>query len=251
MSKEELGRLLELAKSVSLEAGKFLLRNKGNKHEILFSKGRDIKLKLDIDAEIMIKEALSRESQLAILGEETGTDKNKNLEEIYWVVDPLDGTSNFLRGVPISCVSIALMNNLKPIIGVIYDFNLDDLYYASEETLSFLNGQELRVSSVSRRSQSTLMTGIPAKENYTDVEFRNMIDDFQSWKKIRMIGSAAMSSAYVASGKADAYSEKGIFLWDVAAGAAIVNSSGGRTVIKNLQTNFRVDAIFTNKLLNF
>ena len=222
MSKEELGRLLELAKSVSLEAGKFLFKNKGNKQEILLSKGRDIKLKLDLDAEIMIKNSLSRESQLPILGEETG--KDKNLEEVYWVVDPLDGTSNFLRGVPISCVSIALMNNLKPIIGVIYDFNLDDLYYASEETSSFVNNQELRVSSVSRRSQSTLMTGIPAKENYTDIEFRNMIDDFQSWKKIRMIGSAAMSSVYVASGKADAYSEKGTFLWDVAAGAAIVNS---------------------------
>jgi len=249
MPKKELGRLLELAKSASLQAGKFLLKNRGGKQEILLSEGRDIKLKLDLDVEIIIKDALSSESQLAILGEETG--KNKNLEEVYWVVDPLDGTSNFLRGIPISCVSIALLSNLKPVIGVIYDFNFDNLYYASEETPSFLNGQEMRVSSVSKKSQSTLMTGIPAKENYTDREFKNMIDDFQSWKKIRMIGSAAMSSIYVASGKADAYSEKGIYLWDVAAGAAIVSSSGGKAVIENLQTDFRVDAKFTNKLLNF
>ena len=74
-----------------------------------------------------------------------------------------------------------------------------------------------------------------------------MISDFQSWKKIRMIGSAAMASAYVASGKAEAYKENGIFLWDIAAGAAIVEAAGGKISISNLQPDFRVDANFTNK----
>mgnify|MGYP001338280066 FL=1 len=249
MKKKELSILLDLAKSASLEAGKFLLENRGNKQEILSSEGRDIKLKVDVDTEVIIREALIKESQLPILGEEKG--KNKDLDELYWVVDPLDGTSNFLRGIPISCVSIALINNLEPIIGVIYDFNLNNLYYASKDTPSYLNGKEIKVSDVSQKNQSTLMTGIPAKKNYTNSEFKNMIDDFQSWKKIRMIGSAAISSIYVASGKAEAYSEKGIYLWDVAAGGAIVTSSGGKANIDNLQADYRVDAKFTNNLINF
>ena len=76
-----------------------------------------------------------------------------------------------------------------------------------------------------------------------------MIDDFQQWKKVRMIGSAAMASIYVAAGKADTYKENGIFLWDIAAGAAIVNAAGGVASITNVQADFRVDALFTNQNL--
>ena len=108
---------------------------------------------------------------------------------------------------------------------------------------------ELSVSSLNLKKESTLVTGIPAKDNYSDEEFKNMIYDFQSWKKIRMIGSAAMASVYVASGKAEAYKENGIFLWDIAAGAAIVEAAGGQISISNLQPDFRVDANFTNKNL--
>ena len=91
------------------------------------------------------------------------------------------------------------------------------------------------------------MTGIPAKTNYSDDEFAEMISDFQAWKKIRMIGSAAMAAAYVAAGKAETYQENGIFLWDVAAGAAIVNSAGGKASLNNLQSDYRVDAKFSNQ----
>jgi myo-inositol-1(or 4)-monophosphatase len=104
----------------------------------------------------------------------------------------------------------------------------------------------MKVSSLSQKNMSTLVTGIPAKTHYTDIEFQKMISNFQSWKKIRMIGSAAMAAVYVASGKAETYQEDGIFLWDVAAGAAIVNAAGGSISLKNLKTDFRVDAIFSN-----
>ena len=90
------------------------------------------------------------------------------------------------------------------------------------------------------------MTGIPAKTNYSDDEFNRLISTFQSWKKIRMIGSAAMAAVYVAAGKAETYQEKEIFLWDIAAGAAIVNAAGGITLINNLQSDYRVDAKFSN-----
>ena len=245
----ELDSWLALAKSAALEAGKYLLINQGKELKILHDAGRDIKLQLDIDTENIIKKNISSQSEFSILGEETGfTD---DVGEFYWVVDPLDGTSNFLRDIPISCVSIALMQNLTPILGVIYDFNHNDLYYGHQQSKAFVNQKEIMVSDYSEKSQSTLVTGIPAKTNYSDDEFKNMIDDFQHWKKVRMIGSAAMAAIYVAAGKAETYKENGIFLWDIAAGAAIVNAAGGIASITNIQADHRVDAKFTNQHLAF
>ena len=245
----ELDSWLALAKSAALEAGKYLLINQGKELNILHDAGRDIKLQLDIDTENIIKKIISSQSEFSILGEETGfTD---DVGEFYWVVDPLDGTSNFLRDIPISCVSIALMQNLTPILGVIYDFNHDDLYFGHQNSKAFLNQEQISVSDYSEKSQSTLVTGIPAKTNYSDDEFKNMIDDFQHWKKVRMIGSAAMAAIYVAAGKAETYKENGIFLWDIAAGAAIVNAAGGIASITNIQADHRVDAKFTNQHLAF
>ena len=245
----ELDSWLAIAKSAALEAGKYLLINQGKELKILHDAGRDIKLQLDIDTENIIKKNISSQSEFSILGEETGfTD---DVGEFYWVVDPLDGTSNFLRDIPISCVSIALMQNLTPILGVIYDFNHDDLYYGHQQSKAFVNQKEIMVSDYSEKSQSTLVTGIPAKTNYSDDEFKNMIDDFQHWKKVRMIGSAAMAAIYVAAGKAETYKENGIFLWDIAAVAAIVNAAGGIASITNIQADHRVDAKFTNQHLAF
>ena len=245
----ELDSWLVIAKSAALEAGKYLLINQGKELKILHDAGRDIKLQLDIDTENIIKKNISSQSEFPILGEETGfTD---DVGEFYWVVDPLDGTSNFLRDIPISCVSIALMQNLTPILGVIYDFNHDDLYFGHQNSKAFLNQEQISVSDYSEKSQSTLVTGIPAKTNYSDDEFKNMIDDFQHWKKVRMIGSAAMAAIYVAAGKAETYKENGIFLWDIAAGAAIVNAAGGVASITNIQADHRVDAKFTNQHLAF
>ena len=244
----ELDSWLDIAKSAALEGGEHLLANQGTDLRILLNEGRDIKLQLDTDTEEIIKRSLSSNSSFSILGEETGL--SNDLGEFYWVVDPLDGTSNFLRNIPISCVSIALMQNFTPILGVIYDFNHDDLYHGHQQSKAFLNNKEITVSNYYEKNQSTLVTGIPAKTNYTDAEFQNMIEDFQHWKKVRMIGSAAMAAVYVASGKAETYKENGIFLWDIAAGAAIVNAAGGKAYISNIHNDYRVDAKFTNLTLD-
>ena len=244
----DLDSCLKTAKSAALLAGDFLLKAQGKDLEVLLNTGRDLKLQLDIDTEEIIKEYITSESTFSILGEETGlTDK---LEEFYWVIDPLDGTSNFLREIPISCVSIALMHDIKPVLGVIYDFNHQELYYGHQESKAFMNDQEIKVSSLSVKNESTLVTGIPAKTNYSDDEFAKMISDFQAWKKIRMIGSAAMAATYVAAGKAETYKENEIFLWDVAAGAAIVEAAGGKASLKNLQLDYRVDAKFSNQKID-
>ena len=238
----------KLAKIAAKEAGNFLISEKENISATIFSKDKDIKLQADIQTETLIKAILEKDSSFPILGEESGA-SIKELGETYWVVDPLDGTANFARNIPISCVSIALIDNNQPVLGVIYDFNHDDLYYGHKDSKAFVNHKEITVSDYSEKNQSTLVTGIPAKTHYSDEEFKNMIDDFQDWKKVRMIGSAAMAAIYVAAGKAETYKENGIFLWDIAAGAAIVEAAGGVASIKNIQADNRVDAIFTNQHL--
>ena len=243
----DLESCLQIAKSAAFLAGDYLKEQQTKNLKILSNNARDLKLQIDIDAEEIIKEQITQKSSLPILAEESGI--SGEIDEIFWVVDPLDGTSNFLRNIPISCVSISLMQGLNPVLGVIFDFNNSDLYCAHKGSKAYLNDMEILVSSLSKKKESTLVTGIPAKDNYSDDEFKNMISDFQSWKKIRMIGSAAMASVYVASGKAEAYKENGIFLWDVAAGAAIVEAAGGKISISNYQSDFRVDANFTNKNL--
>ena len=240
----DLSQSLQIAKSAALLAGEFLLKSQESDLNILLNEGRDLKLQLDIDTENIIKDYISAHSNYSILGEETGiTDE---LDEYFWVVDPLDGTSNFLRGIPISCVSIALMHKLEPILGVIYDFNHNELCFGHKGSKAFINDHEIQVSLLSLKHESTLVTGIPAKTNYSDDEFNQLISTFQSWKKIRMIGSAAMAAVYVAAGKAERYQEKGIFLWDIAAGAAIVIAAGGKISITNLQSDYRLDAKFSN-----
>lgn len=241
----DLDSCLEIAKSAALLAGDYLKEQQAKNLKILSNKARDLKLQIDIDAEEIIKEHIIQKSSLPILAEESGMSGEH--DGFFWVVDPLDGTSNFLRNIPISCVSISLMQGLTPALGAIFDFNNSDLYCAHKESKAYVNDMEISVSSLCLKKESTLVTGIPAKDNYSDQEFKDMISDFQTWKKIRMIGSAAMASVYVASGKAEAYKENGIFLWDIAAGAAIVEAAGGKISISNLQRDFRVDANFTNK----
>ena len=133
----DLDSCLEIAKSATLLAGNFLKEQQDSNLKILTNKARDLKLQIDIDAEEIIKEYINANSSMPILAEESG--KSGLLDDYFWVVDPLDGTSNFLRGIPISCVSISLIENNYPILGVIYDFNHDNLYYISHQKVQKLS----------------------------------------------------------------------------------------------------------------
>ena len=120
--------LLETAKEAALAAGKFLVDKKNSLKKVSSEIGRDIKLELDLETELLIKKHLEQ-TEINILGEETGL-AALNKENLMWVIDPLDGTSNYFRGLPACCVSIALLNKDEAFIGVIYDFNEGDLYYS-------------------------------------------------------------------------------------------------------------------------
>tara|TARA_Y100000385_G_scaffold110841_1_gene115066 strand:- start:75 stop:827 length:753 start_codon:yes stop_codon:yes gene_type:complete len=248
MVSKSIKKELDIAKKAALVAGRLLLNNKATLFEVISSSDKDIKLKADILAEQSIKTVIENESDYPILAEESGF-SSKASSNTFWVVDPLDGTANYARNIPICCVSIALLSDLKPILGVIYDFINNDLYEGSICTKALLNSKEISVSKVLNPQEGVLITGLPNNTDYSDSALLKMVKDFQNWRKVRMIGSAAMASVYVASGKADLYKEKKTYLWDIAAGAAIVNAAGGEALIENQNENFQVDAHFSNSHL--
>ena len=246
MTKNDYSQELSYAVEAALNAGKYLLKNKSNLNVRIESGPKDTKLQADVEAENLIKQSISSISKYPILAEESGKSV-ENLGDTFWVIDPLDGTANFSRDIPICCVSIGLVCNMKPILGVIYDFNNDDLYKANNITKeAFLNNKEIEVSKIDNKNEAVLVTGLPVNTNYENDSLKKMIEDMQTWKKVRMIGSAAIASCYIASGKAELYKENGVFLWDIIAGAAIIESSGGNAKINNFKDNFQVDIVFSN-----
>ena len=236
---------LALAKIAAEKAGKYLIDNKEILNTSIFSSNTDIKLKADIESEKVIKEFIASNSKYPILAEESGKSVT-NLGDTFWVIDPLDGTANYSRNLPICCVSIALIYKFKPVLGVIYDFNNQDLYEGSQSTSACLNSKKISVSDINDKSKGILLTGLPNSTDFSDSSLIEYVKDFQNWRKVRMIGSAAMAAAFVASGKVDVYKEKGTFLWDVAAGAAILNAAGGNASIINQKENFQIDVFFSN-----
>ncbi len=249
MNKKDYSKEIKIAIKAAKEAAKVLLKDKNKISISNIINKKDTKLKADIASEEVIKEIIKSDSDYQILAEESGQSSN-DMGNIFWVVDPLDGTANYSRDIPICCISIGLVANLQPLFGVIYDFNNDDMYIGNKhEEICTLNNDQIYVSNIKEKSDGILVTGLPVNSNFSDSSLEKVIDDMQAWKKIRMIGSAAMASCYVASGKAEMYKEKGVYLWDIVAGAAIVESAGGIANISNIRDNFQVDVIFSNSLI--
>ena len=213
---------LDIAKKTAIKAGDFLIKNKLNKKVVLTEEGRDIKLELDRETENLIRKELEK-TNIIILGEEFGGEISS--KSLRWVIDPIDGTANYFRGLDQCCVSIALMDQDKSKLGIVYNFNNGEIYSAAEGHGCYLNGSKINVSDIDQKNKASITTGFPASETIdSQYEF---LDELQGWKKIRMFGSAALSCAYIASGNCDYYAEKGVYLWDFAAGICLVEEAGG------------------------
>ena len=214
---------LEAAIVAARKAGEFLIKNKNQTKKVLVEQGRDIKIELDRECENLIRDEL-KSTQIEIYGEEFGGEISQDV--IRWIVDPIDGTANYFRGIDQCCISIALMEGMKSKIGVIYNFNTNEIFYASSGNGAFLNEKEIQVSDISDVGKASLFTGFPASESIESQS--QFLKNLAVWKKIRMFGSAALSCAYVASGKGDYYAEKGVYLWDFAAGICLIEEAGGK-----------------------
>jgi myo-inositol-1(or 4)-monophosphatase len=241
---------LKIAQEIATEAGKKLLDQSGDARKVNLSEGKDVKIKGDLISESIILERLQKCSHLPILSEEKGQVGDFTTEQFSWIVDPLDGSLNFSRGLPLSCVSIALWQNKTPLLGVIFDFNRDELFSGIIGQGAWLNEQPIRVSMVREKKDAVLTSGFPIRTDFSKEGITTFTNDIQHYKKVRLLGSAALSLAYVACGRVDAYHEKNIMLWDVAAGCAIVQAAGGRFEIKEKKDFFQpIDVFARNNFL--
>jgi myo-inositol-1(or 4)-monophosphatase len=223
--------LLGFAKSVALGAANEVDLN--NRHNLtnkisVEMSGREFKLSADLLLNEYICKELTKTS-IAILSEESlfGYKKYSNMN-LLWIVDPLDGSYNFMRGHGPSAISIALWGSGKPIFGVIYDFESERLSWGGKEFGSWTDVEPNLILSKSEVSNSLVFTGFPVRFNGLSAEEKYAyLELLQKFNKVRMIGSAACSLLKVAQGKGEAYLEKMIMIWDVAAGIAIVEGAGG------------------------
>jgi myo-inositol-1(or 4)-monophosphatase len=218
-------QLLTLATATARAAGAALAKR--SDRTVNFESAHDIKLQADVDSETLIRERLAR-TKLPVIGEEIGGDAGLLAQdEPYWAVDPLDGTYNYLRGMPGACVSIGLWRGRKPVFGVIFDFWRDELFAGGAGLGCTMNGHKVTPHWAKDIAHAVLCTGFPSGMDRGSSAVTDFVGRVERYKKIRMIGSAALALAYVAYGRVDAYYEESIKLWDVAAGLALVEGVGG------------------------
>ncbi|MDD8016971.1 MAG: inositol monophosphatase family protein [Bacteroidota bacterium] len=229
--------MLNVALEAALEAGKFLKYNIGKVKNIERKKGEETNLVTEIDKQseaLIIKKIHQHFPSHAILGEESGAGKNSS--DYRWIIDPLDGTTNYTHGLPIFSVTIGVEHDGEIIAGVVYDPNAEEMFSAEKGKGAFLNGKKIRVSSADTLINSLLVTGFPynVKENPDNVveHFVNFLPVAQG---VRRLGSAALDLAYVSSGRLDGYWEVFLQPWDKAAGILLVKEAGGKV------TNFTGD----------
>ncbi|WDN89796.1 myo-inositol-1(or 4)-monophosphatase [Desulfosarcina sp. BuS5] len=231
--------MIEKAKKAAREAGKILLKHFGNvPQSAVRKKARNdfISFVDEKSEETIIKIIRSAFPDHAILAEEGGAFENDN--PYRWIIDPLDGTTNYLHSIPVFAVSIALEYKNSLIAGVIYSPLSDEIFWASKGEGAFFNGRSISVSGTSILEESFIATGFPFKNkellsDYLEV-FKNI---FQKCIGARRIGTAAIDLAYVAAGRFDGFWEIGLKPWDVAAGAIIIEEAGG--IVTNFWGGFQ------------
>lgn len=230
----DLDKLLSLASNTAQAAGKRLAAETHTSRQVQYQDATDVKLRADQESEIFIREQLTKATDYPILGEEQGGDPALwQGNTPYWIVDPLDGTYNYLRQAPQCCVSIGLFQGSSPLLGVIHDFNESATYTGIVEQRKFcINNEPVKPTWAASDDQAALMTGFPAGRDYSAPALQTFIQRVQRFKKVRMIGSAALALAYVARARADVYFEESVRLWDVAAGVALVQAAGGFISLK-------------------
>ncbi|HZT22763.1 MAG TPA: inositol monophosphatase family protein [Verrucomicrobiae bacterium] len=198
----------------------------------------DVKLELDLRCQRLIDKTLRAAfPEIPLLGEE-GDSGDVNSES-RWVVDPIDGTVNYFFGIPHAAVSIALQRKtgntqFQTVLGVIYDPFTDELWTATQDGQTKLNGRAVQVSARARLEEAVIAMGFSKNQENLEKSLPHLNRLARRARKIRILGSAALELAYVASGRLDAYIERTINLWDIAAGALMVERSGGEMFLRAL-----------------
>ena len=222
----------KLAKEAALRAGNYILKNVGKIKKVHY-KG-EINVVTDVDKkaeEIVIDTIRKKFPESGFLAEESSENnpRTKKSSEFNWIIDPIDGTTNFLHGFPFFCVSIALEYKNRPILGVVYDPTRDEIFSAERGKGSFLNKKRIYVSKVKDLKKALLSTGFAYNVNQSrNDNINNFIKFIKEAQAVRRAGSAAIDLCYVASGRFDGFWELYLSPWDTAAGLVIVEEAGGK-----------------------
>jgi myo-inositol-1(or 4)-monophosphatase len=220
------------------KASKLLIRDFGEVEKLQVSKKgpSDFVTNADLKAEkIIIEELKKARPNYSIISEENGIEKNKD-EKNIWIIDPIDGTVNFMHGIPHFAISIALKSNDEIISGLIFDPIKNELFYAEKNNGAFFNNQRIRVSKKNKINDCLFVAGGKIK-NELDLPYRKS-------------GCAALDMAYVAAGRYDGYFQYGLNLWDIAAGIILIKEAGGTINEINLLSNKNIKVIASSIDIN-
>ncbi len=220
----------KILKKASFEAGKILKQNFGkiSKSDIIEKKQNDFLTFVDEQSEEKIINIIHNEfPDHSILAEEKGRIDNKS--DYCWIIDPLDGTKNYICGIPVFAVSIALQKNKEIVYSAVFDVMQDDLYFAEKGKGAFRNNTKLTVSNVNMLDKSLLATGFPFKKKKLLKQYLNCFEEiFIKCSGMRRMGTAAIDLAYLAAGRFQGFWEIGLQPWDMAAGNLLITEAGGK-----------------------
>jgi len=209
------------------EAGQILKNGYGQIHQVTNKSAIDLVTEIDQQSEdFLTARILQKYPHHSIMGEENGM-LNGSTVEMIWYIDPLDGTSNYVHGLPIFSVSIAFARAGKIQLGVVYDPILDECFSAQRGGGAFLNGNPIRTSQVEDLLNAMLVTGFPYDVHQTRTNIPEFTNFVLSAQAVRRLGSAALDICYVANGRLDGFWEFKLKPWDVAAGILILEEAGG------------------------
>lgn len=222
-----------VAVNTASKAGQWIKSKVGDFKQLQYKQSiSDLVTEVDKGAEQMIRNLIGTHfPDHAFLGEESAvgrmTIEEAKQAEYVWIVDPVDGTTNFVHGFPFYCVSIALAHYGEVIVGVVYDPSKDEMFVAEKGKGAYLHGNKMSVASDSELQVSLIASGFPADKSDALRNLRLIETLMPKVRNIRMGGSAALHLAYVATGRISGYCEHGLNIWDVAAGILLVQESGG------------------------
>lgn len=229
-SSPRLDDLLACVESAARAGGAHALKHYHRRHHVAQTFAHDVKLKLDRECQDVAERVIRKHFPRAvILGEENTV--TTSASDWLWIIDPIDGTVNYFHGLPLWCCSVAVWFRGRAAAGAIYAPMLEECYTAHRECRATCNGNLLNVSATRRLAAAVVLTGLDKRNDRLAKSMALFQRLARKTQKLRIMGSAALDICQVAAGRADAFFESGIYLWDVAAAGLIVEQAGGRSAI--------------------